>query len=691
MAKTHRSAPPTEHIRMEIIAANLRYGSAAAPLRVRAYAQVVAKVLLSESTGTALKIEKIRQRCRELLLTGVPSRAAVQTALDFLVGQGLAEHTGNDRYCLRARAREEMTRQVAQQRDQVDQVITRHFPLDDVDPGLLRQWFELTGVRFFSAYGDKWVAATARGSHPSIAFRSIEAVATEAAGEVGLSDEAGLLAHQFREFLVSASPEDSMVLWHFGRAMFAARLMAADLAADPVSGRELQGATFLLDTNLLLEIALERPELKPSLDGLARALAALGVRLGFIDETREEYRRAVTWWRQQTLAYYDRYGYGLIMKAEDDHIQAALRAGCMMPEDFERFYDKLYSPPAALGDLPIPPLDDPETNATGQAGASDEELIQRVRDAWSEQRVRNKRMAAARHDAALTHVARSLRKAGEGTWVLSTDRTMQRLASQWAAGSEAPLWITLDTLLQVLAVEEEGSQLDATVFGPLLAQLIGNEVQACRFGYQIEDVRVLDELISGAEALPDHEVQVLARRIHAKRMNGVDRADPELQHDINHMYQRARHRLGMDLQNARDIAALNVRRAEEAEAEAQRLAERARAAEEEARQARIREVAREIEPRLVATAQSKLRRSLLIWTACLALVVAIAMVALDYGLAPASPDGKLALLALVGGWVLSVAAALFRKILPTYHAARDSAAANARALAEAEVDRERRS
>jgi hypothetical protein len=669
-------------VRLEIIAANLRYGDTAAPLRVRAYAQVVAKVLLAEERGTALKLEKIRQRCRELLITATPTRESVQTALNFLIEQHQVNEVDGGRYRLTTQAWNALSTQVVVQGHQVEEAIARHFPLD-VSAAILREWFELTAVRFFSAYGDRWVAATARGRKPEVTSANVEGVAIEAARQLGLSDEAGLLAEQFRDFIRSDNPEDNTLLWHFGRATFAARLMAADLASDPISTRELAGGLLIIDTNVLLALAVETPDMMPALNGLARALSTLDVRLVYSKQSLEEYERIVDVWRGETLSHLDRYGYGVVRDAGDDHVQAAIRRACAAKDHFETFYDELARVPNQLGTLRIEPLEDTELEAAAEAGAADGSLVQRIRDAWSAQRSGSKRLAAARHDAALTAMGRASRTRGQPCWVVTSDRTMQRLAASWAGGTDAPLWITLDTLLQVLAVEQEGSNMDATVFAPLLAQLISHDVQACRYQYELTDIQTLEEIITGAEDLPPQDVQTIARRIHARRMGGAARTDPELKLEINRVYQNVRNRIGRDLQEAQE----NERKTRRWAAN---LEEQNRQLEAEARERRIEDRTQELTDTFISAARRRTWRAALVWSVCAYGMVGAAL-ALWYWAAPGTaPHDTIGLAAALGTPVISTVGILWTRILPRYRAAVAAAPERAQAIAEDEEVRRKR-
>ena len=113
----------------------------------------------------------------------------------------------------------------------------RHFSRD-FEENVLRRWFEATAVAFFTQYGDKWVASATKMSVLRMAPAQLEEIVKKTAKAHGLEGSIETLTLGFRNFIRSQGPEDINLKWHYGRAMFAARLMAADLAADPISFKE---------------------------------------------------------------------------------------------------------------------------------------------------------------------------------------------------------------------------------------------------------------------------------------------------------------------------------------------------------------------------------------------------------------------------------------------------------------------
>lgn len=149
-----------DFLREEVVASYLRYGAVAQPLRSRAYAQLVAKVLLLDVTGNYLSVEKLRGLVSSLVGGATPSREDVEAALTLLAGQEAAEDR-NKKWRLRRKARDVLVAQVGARRDRVSSVLRRHFP-GDIEPAVLHRWFDATCVEFFRYYGDRWVHAVTR-------------------------------------------------------------------------------------------------------------------------------------------------------------------------------------------------------------------------------------------------------------------------------------------------------------------------------------------------------------------------------------------------------------------------------------------------------------------------------------------------------------------------------------------------
>jgi hypothetical protein len=549
--------------REELVAAHLRYGAMAEALRTRAYAQIVAKALFLAGRTTYCTVDEIRRGCGQLVDAGIPDTDDARAALDFLGTQDMVQRNGS-RYRLRRPTWDDLNDQINRRRTRIRGVYGRHFPRQ-IPFEDFREWFDDAAVDFFRRYGDKWVASVARQAG-AIDTRGLEL--TQFLAPIierhSLENHRQELVQGFRRWVQSENPADNEHVWSLGLAMFAARLVASGVAADPISTRELRDSTVLIDTNVLLVMTLEASRHAEAIAALGRALESIGCTLAYIAETKEEYQGVISRWRADTVRAVEKYGHRVVSKSEDDYIRTAVQRQCRLPSHYERFFAQISEPPSRVdGAVPVEFLDNEEVASWALDGANDAGRVHEIREFWSESRRRPKKKEVAQHDSALTEVGTQLRggEAG-GCWVLTLDRTMQELALRWCGPEGLPLWLSLDALLQILAVEHEGTDTQAVEFAPILSQLIGNEIEVQDDTYQVDDLRWLDEIESEVGTLPNDRVEEMARKIRKARMGGAQRSDSELRLEVGRIAQRARTEVEREAQRAAERVEKERARAE---------------------------------------------------------------------------------------------------------------------------------
>lgn len=649
--------------REELVAAHLRYDAMAEALRARAYAQIVAKALFLAGRTTYCTIDEICRACGQIVDAGIPDADDTQAALDFLGAQNMVQRDGS-RYRLRRPTWDDLNDQINRRRTRIRGVYGRHFPRQ-VPFEDFREWFDDAAVKFFSRYGDKWVASVARQAG-AIDTRGVEL--TQFLAPIierhEIENHRQELVQGFRRWVQSENPADNEHLWSLGLSMFAARLVASGVAADPISTRELRDSTVLIDTNVLLVMTLEASRHAEAIAALGRALGSIGCTLAYIAETKEEYQHVISRWRAKTVRAVEKYGHRVVSKSEDAYIQTAVQRQCRLPSHYERFFAQISEPPSSVdGDVPVEFLDNEEVASWAQDGANDAGRVHEIRKFWGDSRRRPKRKEVAQHDSALTEVGTQLRGGeGGGCWVLTLDRTMQELALRWCGPEGLPLWLSLDALLQILAVEHEGTDTKAVEFAPILSQLIGNEIEVQDDTYQVDDLRWLDEIEAEVGTLPNDRVEEMARKIRKARLGGAQRDNSELRLEVGRIAQRAR---------------------TEVEREAQRAAERVE--EERARAEAYRQ--RLVDERVKKYSVKARWRAMFRGVAWLAATVAVgvaagwAFVSSYQGLS--RPD-LIQLAITLGTPVLATGAGVWRHVLPRYREEMEKA----RERAEQEVGQE---
>ena len=337
------------------------------------------------------------------------------------------------------------------------------------------------------------------------------------------------------------------------------------MGPDPISVAELRDATWLLDTNVLLTIALERVAYGAPVDALGQAMAMIRSELVYLHCTLLEYQSVVDRWSSETLIALNRFGIGPIRESSDPFRKLAVARQCFTVQDFRRFFRELRQPPSSIEDrVGVELVDDPAVARAARAGEKDEAKVEKIRSHWSERRPSSKSLTRAQHDAAVSEVARRWRSSGKKCFVLTMDRTMAELAARWQGPSGTPSWILLDALVQVLAADRAGIAEDEVDFSALLAKLIANEVGPVADEFQMRDLLWLSEIVEQVEAFPDEVVGELARVVHRKRVAGARQNDPDLRLVLERTIQKAREALIKGHDHALQGAARATEHAEDA-------------------------------------------------------------------------------------------------------------------------------
>ena len=498
----------------ELVAANLRYRSASGPLLHRAYAHVVCKYLLGADGETGHTQAEIRKGCKALIVRGQPTNKQVDAALTLLSDKGVVTvepGRRHDRWRLTADARSTLEGQVSTRREGVEAAVRRHLP---TAPGIdrVREWLDAVAAQVFASYGDQWVRdVTGRSDRTRLwqnGKRDIEKTARETADGHGLSDDADALTAGLWGLLTSVEVDDRQLLWSYGRAMFAARLMAADLAADPISSAYLRGGVVLLDTNAMISFALGAAAGEPAFAALADALDAADIEVQYLPQTLREYEGVCERRREETRRAINGVPLYVLQHSTDEWIVSGLQSEAYKTGGWGGFFDELRDPSNEFEDgVRAKMATDQDLLDAAHHGATDPDTVDRIQEAWQSTSWtgdrRPKSTTVAGHDAALSAAAKHIRHSGRPVVVVSTDTSLLRLASQEAGPTGIPLWTSPPALLQIFAAEVEGGTADATDFAPLLSRLIAREVyEAAGLAYEVEDLDYLAELEADVADLP---------------------------------------------------------------------------------------------------------------------------------------------------------------------------------------------
>ena len=505
-----------EELRALLLATTIYYDPGTRFRRAKALGDIIAKVLYLTPTRKAKKT-KIQEQAAKMV--GVPRLAEsdVIDALNLLKDSGIIAKSKSDGWLLKPEWVQRTTENIESNRAQADLLLNRYFG-DGLDMSLLRPWFWRITASFCGRYSENAVKVLeGKMSGRQLQLEAfLDTDLPQLSEELGLGDHIERLKSGYRALLADINtPAVYTQLWAIAQVAFSARLITASIGADPIVSLKFRGAKFLLDTNVLFISSLEASELAPALAELIRSLGSLGASLHMIYPTREEYIGVVAHKRKVIPQAAGEFNADILDEARDTFYDTAVARGCKTQDDFIRFFDAIAAPPTNFENVPIVFEDTPDTVLAIQSGHRDQQLQNQIASAFSSKWAgRRKPQASLRHDAALNAVCESMRARGENAWVLSVDGTVQLVSVRRAGAANDPVWVSLQSLIQILALLGTGPGHDPSNFAPLLARLIEAEVRPRENGaYDIADLLALNDDCERLQELSKEEIVSFARQL----------------------------------------------------------------------------------------------------------------------------------------------------------------------------------
>jgi len=519
-----------DDIRKKLITVNLRYGEVSAPLRARAFGQLIEKTLFLNKEG--LNFDRIRVSLAAMVGVHSVAQRTTKEAIRFLSKDSRTiEKTKQGKWSLREKRYKEIGQEIERAEKRRSRLLQRHFP-SSIQEKQLRSWFEDACVAFFIEYGNLIVSllsceqATMSKKYSFVLNEILQNVVEQHQ----LKNYERQLLEGFKGFIRSSDRQDQEDFMNIVQAMIASRFVASDIGGDPLALEGFRKAIILLDTNVLFAASLEKHKITKSLEALGKALKVIGVELKFVYPTKKEYENTVAYQRDRIITVVENFSRSVLEETNDLFVQTALARGCIAQEDFERFFKEINLPPKELStNTPITLVDNRDVETAAKDGMKDEKLKAKIRTATSPAR-RNKPKGrnTVNHDAALVYIVERARENGQNVWVLTLDTGMQGLSAERAGEHGFPLWISVEALLQILSVDSQGTDIDPTDFAPLLGRILTTEYIPSPETYTIEDLYLLAERESRITSLPDEKIKEVASKVRRAILQGKRRNDPEL-------------------------------------------------------------------------------------------------------------------------------------------------------------------
>lgn len=539
-----------------LLLTHLYYDAGARPWRDRALASVIIKLMYSSAKTSFSEAEITQEVASFLKVASIPSEQ-ISASLVLLKKTNAVKQKKNQKWELQAKEIERIQQALKTDREEIENLLANYFSIPEIDPQVIRSWFIDAVASFFEQYCDSVVGLLDR-EKVGLNFSTrqiLEKTLKQSIKDQRLQEYSERLTEGFRAFLDDATnPTVASQIWSFAQTMFAARILNVSIGPDPLSIEQFRGATFYLDTNVLLLAALEHSELASSFEEFAKSLSQIGATLHLIPATKEEYDRVVAHKRDLLTKASGIFSTDFISRARDPFLITARGRGCTDSTSLSTFFDQLERIPlTAIPGVEIIVDDNQEVHELAERGVRTPNLSLEIASEWRKSHAWEKKGATLAHDVALASVCRGLRSKGGSVWVITADRSMQSVALRWAGKKELPAWVSLDALIQIMALTGAGPGHNPSNFAPIFSSLLSGEILPRNDSFRIEDLIDLSDHVENLKELPDEEMEKFAirathlvvtgqspdevvleirRAIHAKRINSEEAMKKQLRRAI---------------------------------------------------------------------------------------------------------------------------------------------------------------
>ncbi|MBK6776784.1 MAG: hypothetical protein IPG74_13420 [Flavobacteriales bacterium] len=130
-----------------------------------------------------------------------------------------------------------------------------------------------------------------------------------------------------------------------------------------------------------------------------------------------------------------------------------------------------------------------------------------------------KREVPKKHDLGLIAGAQHIRNS-ERCWILTKDGTIQRYAIDHTVRDEDPIAVSLGALINMMAINSGGADMDPSNFAPLFSRMIRAGLIPDQGAFQLEDLSFLVERNMDINELPPEQVVAIAREVNRMRFAG---------------------------------------------------------------------------------------------------------------------------------------------------------------------------
>lgn len=533
-------------------ALHLRLDSTSKSLTKNAISQLIIKILFQYES--AINLSQIENELKSILNTSI-EKSRIEKGIEKLLENKEIKYE-KKKYSLTKSNRRTLENRYSESQERLNRIIDKYFSPFNSQKEIVIEWFSDATIEFFKSYSVEWISDLCYNNSQKIKTKKeniFEQIDKRTRHNKDLDkDDKTKLVENFIECLVHKKDSDlDALLWEYGTSAFAANLLQSSIGADPISINAFRDSKCVLDTNVLMNIGLEASEYHLAIKKLDLIFSQLNIEPGYFHITEQEYINTVSLKTDEILKTASKFSFDVIKETDDHFIQSAIQRQCHLYEDFEAFCKQILLPPNKLDSQQEIFLfnNDPELDKVILQAQNDEKKKEVLNKIFKDKVGRDKRENPLNHDVGLIAGIEYYRKTTKA-FILSQESSINQYSHSKPIKDNLPLSLKLETLINMLAIDNGGTDVNPTDFSNLFAQMIRFNLQPDRDTFQIADLSKILEVELQIDQLPPDEVIKMANNLHQNRSKGL--TDEEVNLELNRDFQNVRLKFVDDFDNAKE-------------------------------------------------------------------------------------------------------------------------------------------
>lgn len=522
-------------------------------LSSKAIAQIIVKLLYKH--GGRMKKQAIYEALANVNCCNHLGKKDVYEILDKLSEREI-QHKGGYYYLSQSK-NEKIKKSIEESKERKKRILEKYFSRLNTNSEILSAWLQDASIKFFEVYSEEWIsdlkantkriAASEESIRNLITYRTLNNKAID-------SEDKAILPKKFFDFVNTSEKDVDAYLWEYGTSAFSSKLIRTMHGVDQITIETFRNSHCILDTNILMFISLES-RYREAIIAIEKVFQDLGVKASIFYITKQEYEGRIGQQKDDTLKNIEKLGYDIASIPNDDFTNHAKSLGCRTLEHFKTFFDVTLRLPEYIHDKIKIEILDTQSIATAIATAqNNESLKDKLNNLFKSVVGHDKSKWALKHDIGLLEGAKYLRNDSlskdEKFFILSEEISVNQYSRDCGFKNGLPLALRVDTLINLLAVNNGGDTFNASDYTPLFANIIRMGLIPQEETFRQSELYQYYKMNSKIANLPKDTISEIVTEMHKKMMDGMK--EDELLRELNEMVTDGEIKANKALDQAKD-------------------------------------------------------------------------------------------------------------------------------------------